>query len=163
MNTHPIAAYLRSLILLLPVLLSTGCVSTQSVSKAPADPPTLATVPASLQATAGNAQVSLTWSGSNGATSYHVKRSTTSGGPYSQIAAPTSAAYTDTTVTNGSAYFYVVSALNSAGESANSTEASATPAAPVQAPAVPTALVATAGTPKSHSLGVRPPGRPATM
>ncbi len=37
----------------------------------------------------------------------------------------------DTGLTNGTAYFYVVSAVNSAGESGNSAEASGTPAAPV--------------------------------
>ena len=79
-------------------------------------------------ATAGNAQISLTWTASSGATSYHVKRSTTTGGPYTQVSAPTTTAFTDTGLTNGTTYFYVVSALNSAGESANSTQASATPA-----------------------------------
>jgi len=87
--------------------------------------PSKATVPAAptnLQATAGNAQVSLTWTASTGATSYHVKRATTNGGPYTQIAAPTSTSFTDTTVTNGTAYYYVVTAVNAAGESPNSTQ-----------------------------------------
>jgi fibronectin type 3 domain-containing protein len=109
---------------------------------APAAPPA---APTGLNATAGNAQVSLTWSASSSATSYHVKRSTTSGGPYTQVSAPTSANFTDTGLTNGVAYFYVVSALNSAGESANSSQASATPAAPLAPPATPTGLNATAG------------------
>jgi hypothetical protein len=87
-------------------------------------------VPTSLIATAGNAQISLTWAISSGATSYHVKRGTTTGGPYTQVSAPTTNAYTDTSLTNGTKYFYVVSALDSAGESANSTEANATPTAP---------------------------------
>jgi hypothetical protein len=86
--------------------------------------------PTNLMATAGDAQVSLTWSASNGATSYHVKRSTTSGGPYTQIGAPTPSSYTDTSVTNGTSYYYVVSALNSAGESANSAQVSAIPSIP---------------------------------
>src|SRR3984957_17587884 len=72
--------------------------------------------PVGLQAVAANAQVSLSWSASAGATSYHVKRSTTSGGPYTQVSAPTSTSFTDTGLTNGTAYFYVVSALNTAGE-----------------------------------------------
>jgi fibronectin type 3 domain-containing protein len=109
---------------------------------APATPPA---APTGLQATAGNAQVSLTWTASTGATSYHVKRSTTSGGPYTQIAAPTSANSTDTGLTNGTTYYYVVSALNAAGESANSPQVSATPAAPATPPAAPTGLQATAG------------------
>lgn len=109
---------------------------------APLSPPA---VPAGLQATAGNTQVSLSWTASTGATSYHVKRATTSGGPYTQIAAPTGANFTDTGLTNGTAYFYVVSALNSTGESANSSQASATPVAPLSPPAAPTGLQATAG------------------
>ena len=88
-------------------------------------PPT----PLGLIATAGNAQVVLSWLSSSGATSYTVKRSTTSGGPYTQIANPTATTYTDTGLTNGTPYYYVVSAANSAGESANSAQVSATPAA----------------------------------
>ncbi|MHB8500166.1 MAG: glycoside hydrolase family 44 protein [Candidatus Acidiferrales bacterium] len=83
--------------------------------------------PSGLQATAGNAQVSLIWTASTGATSYHIKRGTTSGGPYTQVAAPTATSETDTGLTNGTTYYYVVSALNSVGESANSSQASATP------------------------------------
>jgi fibronectin type 3 domain-containing protein len=101
-------------------------------------------IPMNLAATAGNAQVSLTWPASTGATSYHVKRSTTSGAE-TQIAAPTSASFLDTGVTNGTKYFYVVSAVNSLAESANSNEASATPTAPATAPATPTGLAATGG------------------
>jgi fibronectin type 3 domain-containing protein len=104
------------------------------VSAQPVAPIVIAAPPTGLAATAGNAQASLTWSASSGATGYHVKRATTNGGPYTQIAAPTSSSYTDTSVTNGTAYYYVVSALNSAGESANSAQVSATPSAPVTTP-----------------------------
>src|SRR5580692_6155545 len=98
------------------------------VGATPAAPATPPAAPTGLQATGGNAQVSLTWTASTGATSYHVKRSTTSGSGYAQISAPTAANYTDTIVTNGTTYFYVVSALNAVGESANSAQATATPA-----------------------------------
>jgi len=106
---------------------------------------TIPSPPGSLQATAGNAQVSLSWNASSGATTYYVKRSTTSGGPYTQVNAPTTTSYTDTGLTNGTKYFYVVSAYNSAGESANSAEVSATPTAPVNIPSAPAGLQATAG------------------
>jgi fibronectin type 3 domain-containing protein len=115
------------------------------VSATPAAPVQVPAVPLGLVATAGNAQVSLTWTASSGATSYHVKRATTSGGPYTQIGAPGAATYTDSGLTNGTTYYYVVSALNSAGESTNSGQASAKPVAPVQIPAVPAGVVATAG------------------
>jgi fibronectin type 3 domain-containing protein len=100
-------------------------------------------VPTGLSATPGNAQVALAWTASSGAAGYYLKRSTTTGGPYTQIAAQTATSYTDSSLTNGTKYFYVVAAYNSAGSSANSTEASATPALP--APAAPSGLAAAAG------------------
>jgi len=112
------------------------------VSATPTLPPPA--TPTGLSGTAGNAQVSLTWNASSGATSYHVKRSTTSGAE-TQIAAPTSTSYTDTGLTNGTQYFYVVSAVNSGGESANSNESAATPSAPATPPPMPTGLQATSG------------------
>src|SRR5258708_3792038 len=45
-----------------------------------------------------------------------------------QIAAPAAASYSDSGLTNGTAYYYVVSALNAAGESATATQVTATPA-----------------------------------
>ncbi len=84
--------------------------------------------PSGLTATAGNQQVSLTWNASAGATSYNVKRATASGGPYTTVSSPTATSQTDTGLTNGTIYYYVVSAVNATGESANSSQASATPA-----------------------------------
>ncbi len=86
------------------------------------------TVSTTLTATAGDAKVDLSWGAVSGATGYKVLRSTTSGGPYTQIATGvTATTYTDSTVTNGTTYYYVVTALNVAGESAYFNEASATP------------------------------------
>ena len=99
--------------------------------------------PTGLTATAGDTQTSLNWTASSAATSYHVKRSTTSGGPYTLVSSPTATAFTDTGLTDGTKYYYVVSAVNSVGESANSSEVSATPASP--APAAPTGPAATPG------------------
>lgn len=91
---------------------------------APVKPP----IPNGLIATSGNDQVTLTWSAVTGATGYNVKRSTTAGGPYTTVASNVyGSPYTDTTVTNGTKYYYVVTALNAGGESGNSNEASATP------------------------------------
>jgi fibronectin type 3 domain-containing protein len=114
------------------------------VNATPMAPPPPA-APAGLEALAGNTQVSLTWTASAGATSYHLKRSTTNGGPYTQVSAPTAANFTDTGLINSTIYYYVVSALNSAGESANSSQASATPAAPATPPPAPAGLGAIAG------------------
>lgn len=112
-----------------------------------APPVTIPSAPTGLSATAGNAQVALTWSASTGALSYDVKRSSTSGGPYMQIATAMSPSYTDSSASNGSTYYYVVAAANSAGASANSAQVSATPQAPpvVTVPSAPTGLSATPG------------------
>ena len=59
-----------------------------------------------------------------------MKRGSVTGGPYTQIATPAGTNYVDTSLTNGTMYYYVVSALDSVGESANSTEASAMPVGP---------------------------------
>jgi cellulose 1,4-beta-cellobiosidase len=104
---------------------------------------TVPAAPTNVVATGGNGQVGLSWSASSGASSYNVKRSMTSGGPYTTIASPTTTSYTDTGVTNGTTYYYVVTAVNTAGESGNSSEVSATPQ--VAVPAAPTNVTATGG------------------
>jgi fibronectin type 3 domain-containing protein len=85
--------------------------------------------PTGLTATAGNASVSLTWIASTCAASYNVYRGTTSGGESATAIASgiSTTAYTDTTVTNGTKYYYKVAAVNGAGTSALSSEVSATP------------------------------------
>ncbi|MGA2179520.1 MAG: hypothetical protein ABSH15_08070 [Verrucomicrobiota bacterium] len=92
-------------------------------------PPPPPGVPTGLTATAGYGQVLLTWVASPGATNYNIKRSLSSVGPYTTIAstAGTITSYTDTNVIDGTTNYYVVSALNTGGESANSGQASATP------------------------------------
>ena len=106
---------------------------------------TIPAAPTNLAATAGNAQVSLTWTASAGATSYTVRRSTTSGSGYATVASNVTATnFVNTGLTNGTQYFFVVTATNTAGTSGNSNQASATPAG-VTIPAAPTNLAATAG------------------
>lgn len=91
--------------------------------------------PSNLTVTANSAgQIALSWPTSVAASSYHVKRSLVSGGPYVTVACTTSSSYTDSAVTIGTTYYYVVSAAYTAnpdagGESADSGEASATPVA----------------------------------
>src|SRR5207244_1838498 len=71
----------------------------------------------------------LSWTASAGATSYNVYRSTTSGseGSPAQATGLTTTNYTDTTVANGTSYYYVVTAVLSGAESGQSNEASAMP------------------------------------
>jgi hypothetical protein len=84
--------------------------------------------PANLTAARASAtQINLGWDAEPGAIRYNVKRSTTSGGPYSIIAPPpiqTANNFSDTGVTGATNYFYVVSATNVAGEGPNSAEVS---------------------------------------
>lgn len=91
-----------------------------------ANPPA---TPTGLQASAGDGSVSLSWSASSGATSYNLKRSTSATGTFSTIASPATPSATDSGVTNGTTYYYVVSAVNAQGESADSSATSATPQA----------------------------------
>jgi pectate lyase len=96
--------------------------------------PALATPPTGLSATAADAQVSLIWAASADATSYNVKRATTDGGPYATIAGSLSGlVHTNTGLTNGTVYYYVVTANNDGGESLNSAQVSALPLSALQA------------------------------
>ena len=99
--------------------------------------------PLNLTATGGHQQISLAWTASTGANSYNVKRAATNGGPYTTVASPAGTSYSDTTVTNGTTYYYVVTAVNATGESVNSNQATATPTAAPTAPAAPLNLTAT--------------------
>ncbi|MEO5715855.1 MAG: autotransporter-associated beta strand repeat-containing protein [Luteolibacter sp.] len=90
----------------------------------PSGPPPDA--PVSLTASNGFDQIPLSWSAVAGAGSYTVKRSTTPGSGYTDIAsAITGTTYNDTTVTPGVTYYYVVVAVNGNGESTPSPESSA--------------------------------------
>jgi hypothetical protein len=90
----------------------------------------LLSAPTNLTATAGDSQVTLSWTAVSDATGYNIKRSTTAGGPYTNVGSNVSGtSYVDSSVTNGTTYYYVVTALNGTAESANSNEASATPVA----------------------------------
>ncbi len=89
--------------------------------------------PTGVTATAGNAAVQLKWSNYPAATNFKVKRASVSGGPYVTLASTAATNFTDATVVNGTNYFYVVTVVTPLGESTNSAEVSAVPAAPVPA------------------------------
>lgn len=101
-------------------------------------------IPTQLTATPGDSRISLTWNQSPNATSYKIKRASVSGGPYTSIATNFVAGFTDTGVTNGTLYYYVVSAVNSIGESGNSGEASSIPVGVINLPNFSFELPATA-------------------
>ena len=88
--------------------------------------------PVGLVAVPGNGSISLRWLTSSGAGSYNLKRGTSSGAE-TNLVATAGTNYFDSTVANGTTYYYVVSAVNAGGEGANSREARATPLASVTA------------------------------
>ena len=110
---------------------------------ASATPAAAAGAPSSLRATPGNGQVALSWSapsstGGAAITGYRVewKRNTATTWPTTSAnrATSTTTSHTFTGLTNGTAYNFRVSAINSAGTGAMSNVASATPAAAAGAP-----------------------------
>jgi fibronectin type 3 domain-containing protein len=100
--------------------------------------------PTGLSATPGSASVALVWNASSGATSYNVYRGTSSGGETLLASGVTSTSYTDNSAANGTKYYYIVKAVDSAGTSGPSNEVSATPQSSTQPPPAPTGLTATA-------------------
>ena len=100
---------------------------------------TIPPAPTGLTATAGNASVTLSRTASTGATSYNIYRGTTSGGESATPVATgiTTTGYTDTGLTNGQPYYYEVAAVNDAGTSPMSNEASATPSGSAVTPTTP--------------------------
>jgi fibronectin type 3 domain-containing protein len=117
-----------------------------------ASSPVAPSAPQSLAATAGSGSVSLTWTppannGGAAISGYNIYRGTSAGGEAATaVATVTGTSFTDTGLTNGTTYFYTVKAVNSAGTSSASNEASATPAGvTATVPTVPQSLAATGG------------------
>ena len=96
------------------------------------EPPT---APTNLSASANGSNVNLSWNTVNDATSYNVYRDS------NLIASPTTNAFTDTALADGT-YLYEVSAVDDAGESTSKASVSAT--VNNAAPAAPTNLSASA-------------------
>ncbi|AWP29292.1 hypothetical protein B9D94_22935 [Paenibacillus sp. Cedars] len=122
---------------------SRGAAQTLSITVSDSTPPG---TPTGLTATAGNEQVELSWSGVPGTVTYSVYGGTASGvydsTPIATVNGSTTS-YTVTGLTNGMAYYFVVTASNESGYSGYSNEASATPQMP--SPGAPTGLTANAG------------------
>jgi hypothetical protein len=100
--------------------------------------------PTGLAASAGPSNVNLSWNPVSGATSYDIYRATSPGHEGSMPIATgvTGGSFADSNVTGGTIYYYEVTALNAAGQSPMSSEVSATP---LQVPAAPSGLAASAG------------------
>jgi fibronectin type 3 domain-containing protein len=88
--------------------------------------------PSNLTAAALTSGVALTWDAVGDAARYALYRSPVVGGGYTAVTLTASTGFTDTSVSNGRRYFYVVRAIDAAGnEGAMSNEATAVPAWPV--------------------------------
>jgi polygalacturonase len=120
--------------------------------------PQLPSSPAGLTATAGNAQVALSWFAVPTATNYVIQRSTVSLGSYSGIGSTAGTNFTDTQATNGVTYYYEVAAVNTNGQGSFSTFISATP----QAPATAGAGTVFSDTFASSTLNSASPATPTT-
>ncbi|MBS2021129.1 MAG: hypothetical protein JST92_01875 [Deltaproteobacteria bacterium] len=109
---------------------STGTAASASAPTSPAQVTLQPQAPTNLVATGGNGLVSLTWTGSSGASSYNLYR-----GGSKITSGLTGTSTTDNAVTNGTTYTYQLTAVNGGGESGFSNSSQATPqAATVQAP-----------------------------
>jgi fibronectin type 3 domain-containing protein len=107
------------------------------VSATPSLPATAPSAPQGLTASSGNGVTNLSWSapasdGGSPITGYDVYRGTASGGESATPIATdiSGTSFTDTGLTNGTTYYYTVAAVNTAGVSGQSAEASATPVEP---------------------------------
>jgi hypothetical protein len=70
-------------------------------------------------------KITVAWNAVSGAASYTIKRSTVNGGPYSNVGTTTNTSFTNSALTSGTTYYYVVSAVNAQGPGPNSAQVSA--------------------------------------
>lgn len=92
---------------------------------------TTLSAPTGLVATGGDARVTLAWNAVSGASGYYVYRSASQNGTYTRrtSSAVSGTAYVDTSLTNGTTYWYRVTATGGGTESAQSASVSGTPVA----------------------------------
>jgi RHS repeat-associated protein len=158
-----------------PVVSIIGCVttvdlttwSTNSNTSYPVDfqyvqsaASSIPSAPTGLKGNAGDGKSLLSWTPVGGLKGYNVYRAPSSGGAYTKINSGDPVivpAFDDTSVANGTNYYYVVRAVNSAGESADSNEVVVTPAAPfISATPVVSGLTPTSASPPFYGwLGLQ--------
>jgi predicted phage tail protein len=120
-------------------------------SATPVSPTTAPGSPSGLTATAGNAEVSLSWTapasdGGAQITSYDIYEGTTGNVKITApVASSKGTSVTVKNLANGTTYYFKVAAVNTVGVGPASSAASATPAAAITKPGPPAGLTATPG------------------
>lgn len=111
-------------------------------------------MPTNVIATPANTMAMLTWPPVASAVQYSIKRSTTSGGPYTTVTSTAvDPCFANTGLTNGTTYYYVVSATDAGGvESPNSAQVSVIPASTPPASPWVSQDIGTVGTPGIDNL-----------
>lgn len=129
--------WLGAFSLVVLTLLAAGCGGGSGTTPAPAALSSVSSAP-------GNGQVTLNWTASGDAASYNIYYGTSAGvttASPNKLTGVTSPK-TVTGLSNGQAYYFVVTAVNAGGESAVSNEVTATPVAP---PAKPSGIIVSGG------------------
>lgn len=127
----PLKILLTQLIAMFSILVLSACGggSGDGTSSEGTEGGTVPSAPTSVIATPGNNQVIINWDAEDDAISYNVYWSTISGVTKTSGTKITGAIspYTHTGLTNGETHYYIVTAVNSSGESMESNQVSATP------------------------------------
>lgn len=100
---------------------------TSNASEVSAIPVPVPGAPTNIVASPANAQVLLSWVDGAYAVSYNIMRSTSASGPFTTVGTSNNTLYTDNTVTNGTPYYYVITAVNAAGTTDSAPPVSVTP------------------------------------
>jgi formylglycine-generating enzyme required for sulfatase activity len=101
-----------------------------TIQVAPVSPTTPPSTPTNVRVNPGNKKITISWNSVSGATGYTIYWATDTGVSktnYEGVISDAVSPYTHTGLTNGTTYYYVVTAENSYGESHESSTVSATP------------------------------------
>jgi hypothetical protein len=112
------------------------------VSATPTQSVTIPFAPADVQASAGDGEIQVTWSSVSNATSYNFYIATDNGVSKTNYQTKTegvTSPHTSTAI-NGTTYYIIITAVNTAGESGYLTPVSATPTQTITIPSAPTGV-----------------------